>query len=157
MKSIYKTGEPEGTPPICSMCSKWDDEPELRIAELEFCRVMLNRDQFFPGYTFVFTKSHVTELFHLDRHTRGAVMEEVAEVAANLYNLFKPDKINYELIGNMVPHIHWHLVPRFRTDALWPRTVWAEPHEEQLLSPAEYAERIALIRGASATTPKEGY
>jgi diadenosine tetraphosphate (Ap4A) HIT family hydrolase len=134
------------------MCTRWEDEPDLRVAELERCYVHLNRDQFFPGYTFVFTKEHVTELFHLDRQVRTAVMEEVTVVAATLYKLFNPDKINYELLGNMVPHMHWHLVPRFRSDRLWPRPIWAEPHDELILTPAEYAERIALINRQLLTT-----
>lgn len=129
----------------CLMCSKWHDEAHLRIAELEHCLVMLNRDQFFPGYTFVFTRSHVTELFHLDSCTRAAVMEEVSMVAAALYKVFQPAKINYELLGNMVPHMHWHVVPRFSHEPLWPRPIWSEPHQESILSPKDYAARIALI------------
>jgi diadenosine tetraphosphate (Ap4A) HIT family hydrolase len=132
----------------CQMCTKWENEPDLRIVEMERCYVLLNRDQFFPGYTFVFTKDHVTELFRLDRESRSEVMEEVTSTAAALYSLFKPDKINYELLGNMVPHMHWHLVPRYRNDQLWPRPIWADPHEEVILSPAAYAERIEQIRKA---------
>jgi diadenosine tetraphosphate (Ap4A) HIT family hydrolase len=138
------------------MCTKWNDEPALRIAELTHSYVLLNRDQFFPGYTFVFTKDHVTELFHQDREIRLAVMEEVTLVAAALYNLFKPDKMNYELLGNMVPHMHWHLIPRFRGDLLWPRPVWAEPHEEVILTPSEYAERIRLIKSVLAQSQAKG-
>jgi diadenosine tetraphosphate (Ap4A) HIT family hydrolase len=130
------------------MCAKWHAEPELRIVELDHCFVMLNRDQFFPGYTFAFTKSHVTELFHLDREVRTAVMEEVTVTAGALYKLFKPAKMNYELLGNMVPHMHWHLVPRFADDPLWPRPIWSEPHDEVILTPAEYAGRIDSIRKA---------
>jgi len=130
------------------MCTKWDDEPELRIAELARCRVFLNRDQFFPGYCFVVAREHVTELFQLDPAARSAVIEEVNSTAAALYRLFKPDKMNYELLGNMVPHMHWHLVPRFRSDRLWPRPIWAEPHDEMFLSPDAYSERIELIRKA---------
>lgn len=132
----------------CTMCSKWHDQPELRIAELDLCYVLLNRDQFFPGYTFVFTRDHVTELFHLDRQARAAVVEEVNAVAAALYNLFRPAKMNYELLGNMVPHMHWHLVPRFQGDPLWPRPIWSEPHEEVILAPEEYAGRIQAIKAA---------
>jgi diadenosine tetraphosphate (Ap4A) HIT family hydrolase len=132
----------------CLMCTKWDEDADLRIAELKHCRILLNRDQFFPGYTFVVAGEHVTELFQLDRATRAAIIEEVNATAAALYRLFKPDKMNYELLGNMVPHMHWHLVPRFRTDRLWPRPIWAEPHAEVFLSPGEYAERIELIRKA---------
>jgi diadenosine tetraphosphate (Ap4A) HIT family hydrolase len=128
------------------MCIKWHDEPHLRIAELPHCYVTLNSDQFFPGYCFVFTKTHITELFHLDPSTRGAVMEEVNAVAAALHAVFAPAKINYELLGNMVPHMHWHIVPRFSDDPLWPRPIWSEPHEPLPLSAEETASRIQLIR-----------
>lgn len=137
------------------MCTKWRDEPELRIAELDCSYVTLNRDQFFPGYCFVFSKSHVTELFHLDTSIRAIVTEEVSSVAAALDAVFQADKINYELLGNMVPHMHWHVVPRFATDPLWPRPIWSEPHEPLTLSQQEYAERIDKIRTRLAAT-KEG-
>lgn len=134
----------------CCMCSRWDDDADLRIAELEHSFVVLNRDQFFPGYTLLFTKQHVSELFHLDRAVRSGLMEEVSCVAEALFSVFQPDKINYELLGNMVPHIHWHLVPRHSAGPLWPRPIWSEPHNEVLLSPEGYQERIGLIRQALA-------
>lgn len=132
----------------CPMCSRWDDHADLRIVELEHSFVTLNRDQYFPGYTLLFTKEHVTELFHLDRKVRVGLMEEVSLVAEALFSVFRPDKINYELLGNMVPHIHWHLVPRYSREPLWPRPIWSEAHAELLLPPAEYRERIGLIRQA---------
>ena len=132
----------------CPMCRRWEDDSDLRVAELEHSFVVLNRDQFFPGYTLLFTKQHVTELFHLDRTVRSGLMEEVSCVAEALFTLFRPDKINYELLGNMVPHIHWHLVPRHAGEPLWPRPIWSEPHNELPLSPEEYRERIRLIRQA---------
>jgi len=132
----------------CPMCSRWEEHSDLRIAELEHSFVVLNRDQFFPGYVLLFTKQHATELFHLDHAVRAALTEEVSMVAKALHSLFQPDKINYELLGNMVPHIHWHLVPRFVTDPLWPRPIWAEPHSEQRLSDDQYRERIRMIRQA---------
>jgi diadenosine tetraphosphate (Ap4A) HIT family hydrolase len=130
----------------CPMCSRWETDAELRIAELDHSYVTLNRDQFFPGYTLLFTKNHVTELFHLDRDVRIALMEEVTTVAETIYSAFRPAKINYELLGNMVPHIHWHIVPRFASEPLWPRPIWAEPHNELLLAPDEYEQRIEKIR-----------
>jgi len=129
------------------MCTKWLDEPEMRVAELEHCYVMLNRDQFFPGYCFFFTKTHVTELFHLEQRERGAIIEEVNSVAESLFRAFQPAKINYELLGNMVPHMHWHIVPRFTDDPLWPRPIWSEPHEPVALAGPEASERISLIQG----------
>ena len=130
------------------MCTRWQDDADLQILETQHCRVVLNRDQYFPGYTLLFTREHVTELFHLDKPVRQAVMEDVTRVAAALFAVYRPDKMNYELLGNMVPHIHWHLVPRFASDALWPRPIWSEPHDEVRLSAAGYRERIDAIRNA---------
>ena len=132
----------------CPMCRRWESDTELRIAELDHSYVILNRDQFFPGYTLLFSKTHVTELFHLDRRVRGELMEEVSRTAKALFNIFRPDKINYELLGNMVPHMHWHLVPRFASEKVWPRPIWAEPHDELFLTPEEYRRFIAQIQEA---------
>jgi len=132
----------------CLMCRRWKAEASLRIAEFTHSYLMLNRDQYFPGYCFLISKEHVTELFHLEQPVRQELIEEVSRVAAVLAGLFKPDKINYELLGNMVPHMHWHLVPRFIEDPLWPRPIWSEPHDELILAPEEYAERIEMIRQA---------
>lgn len=130
----------------CPMCHRWTTDADLRIAELEHSYLILNRDQFFPGYTLLFTKTHVPELFHLDREVRISHIEEVNRVAEALYTAFSPTKINYELLGNMVPHIHWHIVPRFDTEPLWPRPIWAEQHDEIMLAADEYERRINEIR-----------
>lgn len=132
----------------CPMCRRWNADTDMRIAELPNSYLILNRDQYFPGYVLLFTKNHVTELFHLAREVRSALMEEVSSVAGALYDLYAPEKINYELLGNMVPHIHWHIVPRFSAEALWPRPIWSEPHEERFLTPAEYKLQIDAIRNA---------
>jgi diadenosine tetraphosphate (Ap4A) HIT family hydrolase len=130
----------------CPICGKWEDEPQQRIVALERTLVSLNRDQFFPGYCFVYTKEHVTELFHLDEAYRNQVMAEVNAVAKALYEVFRPDKINYELLGNMAPHMHWHIVPRSAKDPLWPRPHWSEPHQELILTAEQTAKRADLIR-----------
>lgn len=130
------------------MCTRWQDQSQLRIAEFEHCYAMLNGDQFFPGYTLLFTKSHVTELFHMEPGVRGAVVEEVSRMAAALAAVYRPAKMNYELLGNMVPHMHWHLVPRQTDDPLWPRPIWSESHQECRLSDNRYREEISRIRVA---------
>lgn len=132
----------------CPMCRRWEDDADLRIMEFDHSYLILNRDQFFPGYCLLFAKTHVTELFQLDQQIRQMMLEEISRTAEVLFHLFKADKINYELLGNMVPHIHWHLVPRSVSDLLWPRPIWAEPHQEQQLTPEEYRQRCTLIRQA---------
>ena len=137
----------------CPMCDRWQSDADLRIAELEHSYLLLNRDQFFPGYCLLFTKQHQTELFLLDTAVRQGLMEEVSRVAQALSSCFQPDKLNYELLGNMVPHIHWHLVPRFRSDLLWPRPIWSEPHQERHLTADQYRQRCDQIRLALADNP----
>ncbi|PLY11795.1 MAG: HIT family protein [Desulfuromonas sp.] len=132
----------------CVMCSRWEDDADLQIWEGKYSRLVLNRDQYFRGYCLLFTREHVTELFHLEPEVRQGVMEEMVRVAAALAELFQPAKMNYELLGNMVPHIHWHLVPRFTDDPLWPRPIWSEAHAELHLSSNENAARIKAIRKA---------
>lgn len=134
----------------CPMCQRWEHDSDLRIIEMKHSYVVLNRDQFFPGYTLLFTKIHAIELFQLDQAVRSELMEEVSQVAQALHRTFAPDKINYELLGNMVPHIHWHIVPRFASETLWPRPIWAEHHNEVLLAPEEYQQRINAIRSVLA-------
>ncbi len=132
----------------CTICRRWDDDAELRIMEFEHSLLVLNRDQFFTGYCLLFTKTHHTELFHLEKQVRQGLIEEVNIVAEALFRCFAPAKINYELLGNMAPHIHWHIVPRFSTDPLWPRPIWSENHDEKFLNPDEYRERCNLVRKA---------
>lgn len=132
----------------CQMCCRWENNIELQIVEFEYSYLTLNRDQFFPGYCLLFAKQHVVELFDLDLKTRQGMMEEVTKTSAVLAQILEPDKINYELLGNMVPHIHWHLVPRFRSDPLWPRPIWSEPHTETYLTEEEYRQRCQQIRQA---------
>lgn len=134
----------------CPMCDRWQGDADLQIAELEHSYLILNRDQFFPGYCLLFTKQHQTELFHLDANVRQGLMEEISRVAQGLADCFQPNKLNYELLGNLVPHIHWHLVPRFRSEPLWPRPIWSEPHQELLLTADQYRERCEQIRRALA-------
>ena len=75
-------------------------------------------------------------------------MEEVNGVAAALAEVYRPSKMNYELLGNMVPHMHWHLVPRFIDDPLWPRPIWSEQHQEKMLDEVGYREAAERIRRA---------
>lgn len=134
----------------CPMCRRWDAETELRIHEFTYSYLMLNRDQYFPGYCFLLSRDHVTELFHLEPQVRQGLLEELNLAARVLADLFRPDKMNYELLGNQVPHMHWHLVPRFVEDPLWPRPIWSEPHAELILEPRHCRERVSLIRSALA-------
>ena len=100
----------------CVMCSRVGAEGPLFIADLGTSRVYFNEDQFFPGWVFVVLKRHAVELYDLDARSRASLIEEVNRVAQALAKVYRPVKMNYELLGNQVPHLHWHLSPRYADD-----------------------------------------
>jgi diadenosine tetraphosphate (Ap4A) HIT family hydrolase len=107
----------------------------------------LHTDQFFPGWSVLVLRRHATELFDLERDERARLMDEVSDVARALKRAFDAGKVNYALFGNLVPHVHWHLIPRLATDPAPLEPVFAVTHEPVRLAEAERVDRIARIRG----------
>jgi diadenosine tetraphosphate (Ap4A) HIT family hydrolase len=75
-----------------------------------------------------------------------ALMEAVSRVARALAEAYDAVKLNYELLGNLLPHIHWHLIPRRADDPIPRQPVWTLPHAPRALEPAERRARIEAIR-----------
>jgi diadenosine tetraphosphate (Ap4A) HIT family hydrolase len=86
------------------------------VAELETGYVVLGDHQFFRGYTLLLGKVHVPELHDLPRPERLRFLHEMSEVAEAVFRWVQPRKLNYELLGNAEPHLHWHLFPRHADD-----------------------------------------
>jgi diadenosine tetraphosphate (Ap4A) HIT family hydrolase len=135
----------------CVMCDRYAASGgPLHVADLALSRVFLHEDQFFPGYVLLVLRRHATELYELTAAERATLMEEVSRVAEAVARVFRPVKMNYELLGNQVPHIHWHLVPRLATDPAPAAPIWTVGHAPAPLAPAAARERIEAIRAALA-------
>ncbi len=130
----------------CVFCRLLQDGFPLKICDLKVSVAALHRDQYFYGRCLLVLKWHEVELYNLSEDERAAFFEDMIVVARALKSALKPDKMNYAVLGNVVPHLHWHLIPRFKSDPLWGRPIWAEPHDEKVLSNAEYEELIEIIR-----------
>ena len=100
------------------------------VSELETGYVVLGDHQRFKGYTLFLCKKHVTELHHLDHEFKMKYLEEMSLVAEAVCNVYQPDKMNYELLGNGDTHVHWHLFPRVAGDTPVKGPVWWLPKEE---------------------------
>ena len=130
----------------CKACAgEWPAKDHL-IADLGMTTAYLFDDQFFPGWTVLVLKRHATELFDLTQDERSQLIEDASEVALALDMAFDPVKINYELLGNQLPHIHWHVIPRLAGDPAPREAVWTVRHEPKQLTQGELHERISLIR-----------
>src|SRR6185503_11089404 len=90
------------------------------------CRVVLVDEAEYPGYCRVIWQRHVAEMSDLDIGERSHLMRVVFEVEVALRDWLRPHKVNLASLGNLVPHLHWHVIPRFRDDAHFPNSVWGE-------------------------------
>ena len=128
------------------MCESLEKDRHLVFYETENSIGKLNPDQYFPGYSFVVFKRHETELYSLDDQDRRTFLEDMSFVAKALALTFQPDKMNYELLGNGQPHMHWHLIPRYRSDPLWGRPIWIGGTRRKRLSREGYEELVKKIQ-----------
>lgn len=116
----------------CKMCRSLQNvkDDSYLIMELETGYVILGWFQRFRGYTVFTCKEHGPELHDLEHDFKIRHLEEMTIVANAICNLFKPDKLNYELLGNGCPHIHWHLYPRRKGDTPIVSSVYQLPNSE---------------------------
>jgi diadenosine tetraphosphate (Ap4A) HIT family hydrolase len=90
-------------------------------------RVIRADEPGFPAFYRVVWNAHVAEFSDLAATDRLHCMEAVARVESLLREHLRPDKVNLAALGNMVPHLHWHVVARWRWDSHFPSPIWAPP------------------------------
>lgn len=109
------------------------------------CRVVRVADAHYPGFCRVIWSGHVREMTDLSPDQRHALMDVVFAVEAVVRSHFKPHKINLASFGNMVPHLHWHVIPRWPDDRHFPEPIWGAIRREGVASLPE-VDNIALMR-----------
>ncbi len=123
----YLDSEVEG----CELCSSPGGET---LWEDAFCRVVRIADADYPGFCRVIARRHVSEMTDLSPGERNRLMTVVFAVEEVLRTAFAPDKINLASFGNVVPHLHWHVIPRWRDDRHFPQPIWGSA--QRVTSPA---------------------
>jgi len=108
----------------CELCNTEGGAPIWRNEE---CRVVGIEEPGYPGFCRVIWNAHAAEMTDLAEAERARLMRVVFTVEAALRELLQPDKINLASLGNVVPHLHWHVIPRFRDDPHFPSPIWATP------------------------------
>lgn len=105
--------------------------------------VIMVDDASYPGFVRVIWHEHVREMSDLPDADRLALNDAVHRVELAVRAILQPLKINLASLGNVVPHLHWHIIPRYADDAHFPAPVWAAAVRET--DPAVLAERRALM------------
>jgi diadenosine tetraphosphate (Ap4A) HIT family hydrolase len=88
------------------------------------CRIVLVDEPGYCGFCRVIWKAHVKEMTDLAATERAHLLAVVFEVEAALRELLQPHKINLASLGNLTPHLHWHVIPRFVDDPHFPLPIW---------------------------------
>jgi diadenosine tetraphosphate (Ap4A) HIT family hydrolase len=105
----------------CELC----DQPGGELLwQDETCRVVRVADADYPGFCRVIWNRHVKEMTDLSAAEREHLMASVFAVEAAIRAALHPDKINLACLGNITPHLHWHVIPRFRQDSHFPQPIW---------------------------------
>ena len=116
------------------LCREAGGLPVWQGAQL---RVIRAQEEGFPAFYRVIWMAHVAELSDLSEADRNTCMAVVAAVERVLRERLAPTKINLAALGNMVPHLHWHVIARHAWDSHFPAPVWAAPQRPRAAQPED--------------------
>jgi diadenosine tetraphosphate (Ap4A) HIT family hydrolase len=145
-QSFYELKRGEGCP-MCEQGRPEKTEYGARIFAGEVTDAYLQRRKVQRGYTVVVWRGrHVAEPTALSRDEAAQYWLEVLEVGRRIERHLGPVKLNYETLGNSMPHLHTHVMPRYALD---PRPEWPFPYPEEAppIDEAEFRADVELLSG----------
>lgn len=107
----------------CELCL--EDGGEI-IAQNELLRIIYVEDKNYPGYVRVILNRHVKEMSDLENEEASQVFATLIKIEKTIRDIYIPDKVNVASLGNVVPHLHWHIIPRYKHDLHFPNPIWGE-------------------------------
>ncbi len=133
----------------CLYCQRNELQKSLmiQICDLSASTLFLFKEQSHPGRCVVAYKDHVKELFELSETDRNAFMADVCRVSAAIQKAFSPAKMNYGAYSDKLPHLHFHIVPKYENEFEFGGTFEMNP-QKIYLTDAEYAAIIEKISEA---------
>lgn len=106
-------------------------------------KVYMKDESQYPWFVLVPRVEGVRDIFELQQADRYQLMDEISLLSQTIMDQFKPDKINVASLGNIVSQLHIHVLGRYKTDPLWPHSIWQENFKPQPYTP-EMLEQIRL-------------
>ncbi len=131
----------------CELCH---DAGGTLLWQNETCRVVAVDAPGLPGFLRVVLNRHVRELTDLPSDERNRLMEVVYAVEAHVRRSLEPDKMNLASLGNLTPHVHWHVIPRWRDDRHFPHPVWSPASHEAPVPPARASAAACMAAALPA-------
>jgi diadenosine tetraphosphate (Ap4A) HIT family hydrolase len=126
----------------CDLCQPSSHEV---LWQDDFCRVVLLNDADYPAYCRVELIAHIKEITDLAPENRARIMKVVFSVETAMREIIQPDKINLASLGNKTPHLHWHIIPRFKDDKHFPNSHWGESTNDNLQPNIHEPSRATIL------------
>ena len=138
----------------CELCAVVGGE---LLHQTELWRVVRVDDANYPGFCRIIWHQHQKEMSDLTPDQRQAFMQTVFTVEDVVRRVMQPDKINLASLGNLTPHLHWHVIPRFVDDIHFPQPIWGSQQRapDQAVLAARHALAATLLP-AIQNTFKQG-
>lgn len=137
----------------CPLCGEMADvtDHNVKVADLSVSSLRLERNQTYRGYcVLIFKGRHVNGMEELTDTEYAAVTADLRRASLAVAKAMKPDHMNYATLGNVIPHLHFHIIPRYKGDPRWQAPVWtsdlADMDKTLLASDAEYLALAEEIR-----------
>ena len=130
----------------CPVCLR--GRPRDFIAELEASFLITGEDAPMKGYCFLLLKRHAVELYELSPEEAAAFMRDVQGASKAVHGITGAVKLNYEIHGNTIPHLHMHLFPRYVGDPFENQPINPRIIKHPVYAPGEFAEFAERLREA---------
>ena len=142
----------------CPFCGARPDESDAwsKVATLKVTTLYLQKIQTYRGHgVLVFDPRHATRLTELSADERHSLFDDLYAAQRAIERISSPEHVNVASLGNVVPHLHWHIIPRYVDDSRWGGPIWTTKEEEMAvvrLPDEEHRRLVAAIR-AELTSP----
>ena len=127
----------------CEQTHKKRTELLIEVGKLVHSTLFILKNQNHLGRVVLALNGHRQDVFEMTEEERNGFFADVALVSKAMQELFNPDKINYGIFGDGVPHVHMHIVPKYKDQLQWGHFFWDKSEAEVTLSDAEYAQMAA--------------
>lgn len=121
-----------------------------KVADLSVSTLYLQRNQTYRGYcVLIFNPRHVTGIEKLTPEEYTALSADVYRAAQAIAKTVNPDHMNYATLGNVIPHLHYHLIPRYKNDPRWGAPIWESDLSTMVnttLPEADFAKLVEQLR-----------
>ncbi|MCE3268561.1 MAG: hypothetical protein K0R49_813 [Burkholderiales bacterium] len=110
-------------PGNCILC---DSKNEDIVFTNDLFRIVHIKDIYYPGYVRLILNRHAAHMTDINEKEAHSIFSALLIIERCVRDILNPDRINLACFGNIVSHLHWHIIPRYKNDRHFPNPIWGE-------------------------------